>query len=134
MSEKVKAVRCSFDNQLDVRTWLIEQGADESDAKEMTPINNCLYCVINNRIHEFNPVCSMLVDIVDLKLLKFKPFDKVLVREFDNEAWKPRFFSNYYKLDNKYIYGCTDGIEYSQCIPYEGNEHLCNKALVSDVL
>jgi hypothetical protein len=48
------------------------------------------------------------------------PFDKVLVRDFDNTPWEIEFFSRL--LDGKY-FKCLD-VSYIQCIPYEGNEHL----------
>lgn len=51
---------------------------------------------------------------------KLKPFDKVLVRDFDNETWEIDFFSKL--LDGKH-FKCLD-LSYVQCIPYEGNEHL----------
>lgn len=53
---------------------------------------------------------------------KLKPFDKVLVRDFDNETWEINFFSKL--LDGKH-FKCLD-LTYVQCIPYEGNEHLFN--------
>lgn len=54
---------------------------------------------------------------------KFKPFDRVLVRDDDDEEWKPQIFSCYVN-DGIYIY-CTLAEDfYAQCIPYEGNEHL----------
>lgn len=56
---------------------------------------------------------------------KFKPFDKVLVRNFDDDRWKPRLFSRYdLEHDEDLTYETTDGCFRSQCIPYEGNEHL----------
>lgn len=51
---------------------------------------------------------------------KFKPFDKVLVRDYDDCTWECDFFGHI-KEDN--IYGCVSG-SWKQCIPYEGNEHL----------
>lgn len=52
----------------------------------------------------------------------FKPFDKVLVRS-GNGIWGATFFSRY---DNKsaWAYVGVDCINWEQCIPYEGNEHL----------
>jgi hypothetical protein len=49
-----------------------------------------------------------------------KPFDKVLVRDFDNTPWEIEFFSRL--LDGKY-FKCLD-VSYIQCIPYKANEHL----------
>ena len=54
---------------------------------------------------------------------KFNPFDKVLMRDDDRELWKPFFFSNY--TVGYYKFQSIGGSKYSQCIPYEGNEHLC---------
>ena len=59
--------------------------------------------------------------IVDLKpKVEFKPFDKVLVRNYNTEKWGVSFFG--YKEESDYV--CTDYCSWSQCIPYEGNEHL----------
>lgn len=52
----------------------------------------------------------------------FKPFDKVLVRNYDNTVWFANYFSHY-KDNNGYHYVCIDD-SYIFCIPYEGNEHL----------
>lgn len=53
---------------------------------------------------------------------EFKPFDKVLVRRTNQERWKVHLFSRESVEDNKYE--CLGGVGFSQCIPYEGNEHL----------
>lgn len=60
---------------------------------------------------------------------KFKPFDKVLVRDNDDEYWYANFFSHGYYEDNAdgditFWYRCVDHMRYLQCIPYEGNEKL----------
>lgn len=52
----------------------------------------------------------------------FKPFDKVLVGNYDNTVWFANYFSHY-KDNNGYHYACIDD-SYIFCIPYEGNEHL----------
>lgn len=51
---------------------------------------------------------------------QFKPFDKVLVRDTDDKAWKCDIFSN---LGDKGVFICLFAW-WRQCIPYEGNEHL----------
>lgn len=58
-----------------------------------------------------------------------KPFDKVLVRLTNDCIWMPKFFF-YYDTDPKikcYPFVTTENIGYPQCIPYNGNEHLCRK-------
>lgn len=54
----------------------------------------------------------------------FKPFDRVLVRDKDDQVWIPNIFVNFRdKYSHKYQ--CVDNC-YAQCIHYEGNEHLYN--------
>lgn len=59
---------------------------------------------------------------------KFKPFDKVLVRDDLNEEWSINLFSYYDREDQDYPYVCISGC-YEYCIPYEGNEHLVGKTV-----
>ena len=58
---------------------------------------------------------------VDLKpKVEFKPFDKVLVRDNEDDIWEVSLFG--YK--DELYYRCDNGILWIQCIPYDGNEHL----------
>ena len=69
-------------------------------------------------------------ELVDIHIDKFdietlKAFEsKVLVRDTNNEKWKPNIWG-FYDIDNamNYPYECC-GNSFAQCIPYEGNEHL----------
>lgn len=59
--------------------------------------------------------------IVDLKpKCEFKPFDKVLVRDFSRDKWSISFFS--FKKEDCYV--CINHCSWNQCIPYIGNESL----------
>lgn len=60
--------------------------------------------------------------IVDLKpKVELKPFDKVLIRDFDSQAWQVSLFG--YK-DSDFYY-CCNGCGWNQCIPYnEETAHL----------
>lgn len=63
------------------------------------------------------------------KLIKqdFKPFDKVLVRDYNYENWKCSLFSHYQNSnETEYTYATMNG-SYIHCIPYKGNEYLLNK-------
>lgn len=54
---------------------------------------------------------------------KFKPFDKVLVRNTDDQRWCISFFAYYLNhADLKFC--CLSGGYWKQCVKYEGNEHL----------
>lgn len=55
----------------------------------------------------------------------FKPFDKVLVRDGNAYEWQPELF---YKINEEGKYCTLGNVEWSQCIPYEGNEHLMDTA------
>ena len=52
-------------------------------------------------------------------IANFKPFDKVLIRVGNKSKWTCDFFSYYYKG-----FHCIGTDDWSQCIPFEGNEHL----------
>lgn len=51
---------------------------------------------------------------------QFKPFDKVLVRDSDEQEWVCNLFSH---IDEEGLHCCVSSW-WVQCIPYEGNEHL----------
>lgn len=59
----------------------------------------------------------------------FKPFDKVLVRDTEEAIWMPAFFvrDRGENFDLRYrVQSINIGkvLDYAECIPYEGNEHL----------
>lgn len=62
--------------------------------------------------------------IVDLKpKCEFKPFDKVLGRNEEDDAWEAELFS-YYKEESQYPFRCI-GFSHKYCIPYnEETAHL----------
>lgn len=62
------------------------------------------------------------VKVVEPKC-SFKPFDKVLVRDNEDEVWKADYFSHYEEGDKIAPYVCV-GSYYRFCIPYEGGEYL----------
>ena len=53
---------------------------------------------------------------------EFKPFDRVLVRDDEDENWRINLFAKK-ETDTDFPYRCI-GEVYSFCIPYEGNESL----------
>ena len=54
---------------------------------------------------------------------QFEPFDKVLVRDFDDRKWVCDFFEGI-PISSEYEYSCVLRGLVHQCIHYEGNEHL----------
>ena len=53
-----------------------------------------------------------------------KPFDKVLVRDGNDEVWVNAFFGFCDPVTYKQCIFVTGNGNWCQCIPYEGNEHL----------
>lgn len=69
-------------------------------------------------------VSDIILEIEEPKQeYQFKPFDKVLVRDSDSGIWSADFFS--YLRGEEFLFNhvCV-GNSYTQCIPYDGNEHL----------
>lgn len=71
---------------------------------------------------KYNPE-TLQVEPVKLEC-PFKPFDKVLVRNYKDAKWNVNFFS-YYEDGAEYKYHCLIS-SYRYCIHYEGNEHFLN--------
>lgn len=69
---------------------------------------------------KYNPKTLQVEPVKEVCL--FKPFDKVLARDTDEQAWCANYFSHC-KKDPDYPYACINGL-YRYCIPYEGNERL----------
>ena len=55
-----------------------------------------------------------------------KPFDKVLVRDTNEDYWKINMFGYIGTYDRQYFM-CIANSGFYQCIPYENNEHLLGK-------
>lgn len=72
---------------------------------------------------------SYILDTVNHCLVKqdLKPFDKVIVRNKEDEKWLPSIFLCYEdeEVDKLFPYICLNG-RYHCCLPYEGNEYLVN--------
>lgn len=55
---------------------------------------------------------------------KLKPFDKVLVRNSQDDAWNISLFAREITGVNSHGYECVHGTVWTYCIPYGGNEDL----------
>lgn len=64
-----------------------------------------------------------LLEEIEEEEPKFEPFQRVLVRDNNNQVWRPSLFL-YYNNDDCQFRFAVAGNAYKQCIPYEGNEHL----------
>lgn len=67
-----------------------------------------------------------VLEKVDKPAHEFKVYERVLIRKNTLVEWRPAFFSCQHDCEFPYqVIGDNDW--YKQCIPYEGNEHLCGK-------
>lgn len=76
--------------------------------------------ILNLAISEVDSTIDMDSEIEDKNEIGLKPFDQVLVRDYDSDDWIASLFSHYNPNTN-YPYNCVGG-RWTQCIPYKGNE------------
>lgn len=83
-----------------------------------------LFSKLEEKGKRWNPGTKRIEDLH--KEYEFKPFDKVLVRDNDDEAWQIAFFSHIEEKNPNYPYYVLsqNSNMWAQCIPYEGNEEL----------
>lgn len=81
-----------------------------------------LYSLSTNQFHiEEGDAIQIYISNIEKEIGgKLKPFDKVLVRNGERQAWQISLFGYKTCLD----YYCCNGSSWSLCIPYKGNEHL----------
>lgn len=82
--------------------------------------------VISSGNEEQISVIKKVLAEIDKSKCGFKPFDRVLVRDADDEIWTAGIYSYYVneKGCRKKHGVCGNDYGYEQCIPYEGNEDL----------
>lgn len=102
-----------WENQMDSNLWLDFFWIPASEAAKKK-----LFDKLAKAGYKWN------ADTLELEKIepKFKPFDKVLVRNQTNEKWSINLFS-YYEEGIIFPYVCLDG-KYHHCVPYEGHEYL----------
>lgn len=75
---------------------------------------------------EFSEISAEdILSIVILEEYNPDTFDKVLVRDLDDQPWRPDIFLYKYS-EGDYPFVCAQN-KWRQCIPYKDNEHLSNK-------
>lgn len=84
-----------------------------------------LFSAILKGNYKYDKEQHMLIKVTP----KFKPFDKVLVRNEYYENWGCSLFSHYRNpKETAYIYATISG-SYKQCVPYETNEYFVGKTV-----
>lgn len=86
-----------------------------------------LFDAIKANGYRWNAETKTLEKLTEQKfdITTLKPFDKVLVRDNEEQMWTTDIFS-FYNEKHVYHFMCV-GHYTNQCIPFEGNEHLLGK-------
>ena len=140
--EDLKGTKIYLSNEEDrikFQEKVFKLGVKWSEGDQSVITNGDMFFTIDNYLHLFldwgktsfinNTSKQIFLDEVlaieePKEECKFKPFDKVLVRDGDDLRWKPRLFAWYnadYKENYPYQFETTDGDLYSYCIPYDEN-------------
>ncbi len=104
---------------------------NQYDIKELTDTHYTLV-EVNYKFKYTEPISEdknweLVPNKFDISNLK--PFDKVLVRCSSLEKWHIQFFEKYNTESSaKFPFICLCYNKYSQCIPYENNQHLLDTA------
>ena len=102
-----------------------QKGLDILKPIEITGVNPKMY-TFRNGSFQYVEIIDKDYELVSRKfdISTLKPFDKVLVRDTKEQVWVADLFSHMVNRPlGGYTFACV-GHYPSQCIPYEGNEHL----------
>jgi len=101
----------------------IKTGSTIDTIAEVGHATRSYYCESGRTISFENQDLWHLTPNPHYDIKNFKPFDKVLVRDDDNECWMPSLFGWVDRglQDGKFVCGTSD---WEQCIPFKGNEKL----------
>jgi hypothetical protein len=97
----------------------IKTGNQIDTIAEIDNFSQRYYCESGRTIWFENQDLWHLAPKPHYAISNLKPFDKVLVRQDDSCTWGVSFFSRY---DGMFM--CCSNVCFTQCIPFEGNEHL----------
>lgn len=139
---KTKIIPFDLETAKKIRDGKIEGKIKTRDSKDVdeivffgTPLEYKVYAVINGRPHSFTERgferswdkngkwCGDLVLEVPDTEPQFKPFDKVLCRDNDDDVWRANLFSHE-RCGSSHPYYVCGGNLYKKCITYKGNEYL----------
>lgn len=74
-----------------------------------------------NEIRSISEYCNLFIKsqkYMKQNQFEFKPFDQVLVRDYDDDPWRAMYYSHFDKMYKKHYCGSSYWI---QCIPYNEN-------------
>ena len=128
-----KYIRGVKDRGSEVISELVKLGGDNYNDLTGEDVSNIYYIGSVGNIIRSATIGSHVSDVIvdsweEIRLdpeCEFSPFQKVLVRDSDDEQWVTDIFSHVRDFEY-YRYQCI-GNKWHQCIPYEGNEDKCGK-------
>lgn len=140
--ENLKNTKVYLCNKFDRALYnkkVLNLGIQLKDGFTMAKVNDCpfiyinedylLYAVENSEeakttfLNEDEFEQIFLDDVLSIVDYNFKPFDRVLVRDGEDDEWVASLFSHYGN-DPIFPFVTINDNEWASCIPYEGNEEL----------
>lgn len=129
--EKVKLIQGNPERAEEIRKTLEEWGGEDVFRLDFNDKYYYFYIDVFGNIDKmveasaYNCIKKGKAEIYELPPLQpkceFKPFDKVLVRDYYSEYWGIDLFINF--DEDEYKYQCFRS-SWNKCIKYEGNEEL----------
>lgn len=92
-------------------------GDDATMYYYINPLSNIIYCDTLKGLR----LAGYVPDIHNADICTLKPFDKILVRDCDEDPWVCDIFSHY-DPNAIHRYCCVGATCWEMAIPYEGNE------------
>lgn len=108
-------IEASTDKMFDIPFLFMDECLNISHSSSMTHFKHA-----KNREIKADEILSIEIE----KECLFKPFDKVLVRDKEDEQWKAGIFSHIETVGGSPFPFVTTSSCFKMCIPYEGNEDL----------
>lgn len=118
---ETKTLEKLIESKFKVGDWVEFKYYERKPAKVIRIENNVYYLSSGDTLMFQDEHCWELTT-KKFDIATLKPFTKVLVRDSDAQKWTVDLFS-FFDKSLVYPYSCV-GHYTSQCIPFEGNEHL----------
>lgn len=104
----------------------VSTGWFSSTGEAPSGLNNLLLEVPEYTTFKTEEYLKRFFGIEEKPKYDFKPFDKVLVKYYEDDNWEGNLFIRTITddQDGKTKYECLNGVVFVHCIPFEGNECL----------
>lgn len=118
--QQYASYNCNEGKLVNYNTYYVQRAVRFATSREKEIIKKAMLASGNPA---YDDVLKKFFGVENIEECTLNPFDKVLVRDDDNDIWKGSLFSHI-EHDKEYPYFCL-GLEWKYCIPYnEKTAHL----------